>query len=269
MRTVPFLCRDIGRVGGSDDDGLGDALRRVGVQILDSSRRQYVHEARPDRAADRLVERPIGGLEPRRAEVDDRRLHSVRRDPLDGADRRGVVGARGAGARQDAKRVNTYRARDAERPSRQDARDMSPVSAIGRRRRIAVIGVGDGRLIARSRGEIADPVHPSVEFAMAPADAGVDDVGMNARAIAGRREAAIKRKGALVDAIESPRSSAGRLLQHPGEQETDDQQAQVTCGGVSRHYFGRSIRTMSEFSRERSNTIAFPSGVMSKVPKAP
>jgi hypothetical protein len=34
-------------------------------------------------------------------------------------------------------------------------------------------------------------------------------------------------------------------------------------------YLGRSIRTMSEFSRERSNTMALPSGVMSKVPMAP
>ena len=35
------------------------------------------------------------------------------------------------------------------------------------------------------------------------------------------------------------------------------------------NYFGRSIRTISEFSRERSNTMALPSGVMSNVPKAP
>jgi hypothetical protein len=34
-------------------------------------------------------------------------------------------------------------------------------------------------------------------------------------------------------------------------------------------YFGRSIRTISEFIRDRSNTMAFPSGVTSKVPKAP
>ena len=34
-------------------------------------------------------------------------------------------------------------------------------------------------------------------------------------------------------------------------------------------YFGRSIRTMCEFSRERSNTMCFPSGVTSNVPKVP
>ena len=36
-----------------------------------------------------------------------------------------------------------------------------------------------------------------------------------------------------------------------------------------RYFFGRSIRTTSEFCRERSNTRCFPSGVMSKSFKKP
>ena len=112
---------------------------------------------------------------------------------------------------------------------------------------------------------------------MTPAHAGVDHVGMNARAITGRREAAIEGQGALADAIQSPRDTAGRLLHHRRKQEAADENAQFAYRGVSRHvhsigdrcYFGRSIRTMSEFSRERSNTMAFPSGVMSKVVREP
>jgi hypothetical protein len=36
-------------------------------------------------------------------------------------------------------------------------------------------------------------------------------------------------------------------------------------GHIDKAHFGRSIRTISEFSRKRSNTICLPSGVMSKV----
>ena len=70
---------------------------------------------------------------------------SVRRDPLDGADSGGVVGARGTGARQDAKGMDARGTCDAECLARQDARDVGAMSAIGRRRRIAVIGVDHGR----------------------------------------------------------------------------------------------------------------------------
>jgi hypothetical protein len=35
------------------------------------------------------------------------------------------------------------------------------------------------------------------------------------------------------------------------------------------HGFGKSIRTISEFSRERSNTMNFPSGVTSNVCRRP
>ena len=42
----------------------------------------------------------------------------------------------------------------------------------------------------------------------------------------------------------------------------------VSAGGVTAS-FGSSIRTMSEFWRERSNTICLPSGVMSNVLKVP
>jgi hypothetical protein len=44
--------------------------------------------------------------------------------------------------------------------------------------------------------------------------------------------------------------------------------ARDTCAG-SAIYFPRSIKTMSEFSRVRSNTMALPSGVMSNVPRVP
>jgi hypothetical protein len=43
----------------------------------------------------------------------------------------------------------------------------------------------------------------------------------------------------------------------------------LSVNGLARIYgavfFGKSINTMSEFSRSRSNTMRFPSGVMSKV----
>ncbi len=50
-------------------------------------------------------------------------------------------------------------------------------------------------------------------------------------------------------------------------------QVLVSCTrGRCVSHFASSIRTMSEFSRVRSNTIAFPSGVMSNVcirPRSP
>ena len=48
-----------------------------------------------------------------------------------------------------------------------------------------------------------------------------------------------------------------------------DVRCEVEPGPVSVSYFGSSIKTMFEFCRERSNTMYFPSGVMSNVRSAP
>ena len=135
----------------------------------------------------------------------------MRGDPLDGADRGVEIRACGARARQDAKRMDADRSRDAERPPGQDARDVGAVPPLQRRRRIAVVGVVAGRPIGRAAREIADPVGASLELAVGAAHAGVDHVGVDAGAIAGWHEAAVERQRALVDAIESPRCFPRRL----------------------------------------------------------
>lgn len=76
---------------------------------------------------------------------------------------------------------------------------------------------------------------------------------------------------AAADANEAPLATAGRI----NRTITSSRQVQL---GVKvtfldpeplederTNYFGSSIRTISEFSRVRSNTMAFPSGVTSKV----
>src|SRR5262249_33444464 len=152
---------------------------------------------------DRFVERRIGRVPSRRAHVDHARTRSMLGDPIDGANRRGDVGARRAGTRENAQRVNPRRRRDAERPAGDNAGD---VRAVARRRRwIAVISLIAAWLAA---DEVADPLDTVLELAVGPAHAAVDDVHVDAAAVAFRRKAAVKRKAPLIDAIEIPWDAA-------------------------------------------------------------
>ena len=71
---------------------------------------------------------------------------------------------------------------------------------------VAVAGVSAGGIAA---DEIADPVGASGEVVMQSPDAGIDDVGVDAGAGAGRAQPCIEWERALVEAVEPP-GEAGR-----------------------------------------------------------
>ena len=115
--------------------------------------------------------------------------------------------------------MNAHRTRDAERSSRDDAGDVRPVAAVGRRRRIAIVSVLHRGPIARSRCEVADPVCASLEFTVRTPHARIDHVNVNAGAVASRIKAPVERERLLIDAIQAPRR---RLLHACGAGETED-----------------------------------------------
>jgi hypothetical protein len=147
----------------------------------------------------------------------------MRRDPVNRAHRRVVIGAGGAAARQDPQRVNADLPCDSERPAGEEARHVRAVSAL-RAGRIAVIGGWTAGSIRRAGDEIADPVGASHEFPVRPPDPGVDDVGVDAGPVTVQIESAVERKRGLIETVEMPRHAAGRKRRRRAE---DDEHGRV------------------------------------------
>jgi hypothetical protein len=103
--------------------------------------------------------------------------------------------------------VDADRASNAERLSAKNAGDVGPVPS--RRWRVAVVGGSDGRAIASTGGEIADPLDAVAKLAMCAPDPGVDHIRVNTSPISGHLKPPVERQRALVDAIQSPRRPAG------------------------------------------------------------
>src|SRR5262245_46466660 len=203
-RTVVVVRGLVVRIAGGDGDRFVDPLRRERAEVADAARGEHVDEAGANRFPDRLVEIRLRRLPPHRAHIDDGGLGTVGGDPVDSTNGGGAVGSRRAVAREDAQRVDARRRGDAECPTGEDAGHVRAVPL--RARRIAVVGLAVAGVAA---DEVADPLSAAFEFLMRAPHAAVDDVHVDAAAVAVAGEAAVEWQLALIDAIETPRDPAG------------------------------------------------------------
>ncbi len=183
----------VGLGGRAHGDSRGGAGRGVVARVAHGARRAVVagchrvRDPRVDGVGDRRVQRGAAAPE---AHVGDGRLDRVGGDPVDARDHLAVGAA--ATAVEHPHRDELHLLRHAVGGAADRARDVGAVAVAVD----AVLAVAD---------LVDADARPAAEVGVRGQDAGVDDVGVHARAVGRVAVRVVERQGRLVEAVETPR----------------------------------------------------------------